>query len=438
MATITLRSVKGSPLTNTEVDNNFSNINTEVGTKLNTSAYTAADVLSKLLTVDTDTAGINATTLKSMLPDSANTVSTIVMRDASGNFSAGTITASLTGNVTGNVSGNAGTVTNGVYTTGSYANPSWITSLASSKLTGQVAVANGGTGASDAATAKINLSVITSATGSIIIPTGTTAQRDASPAAGYFRWNTTLTTFEGYTGSAWATVGASIQIEELLDVLPLNDWGSVASAFTVSDDWSTITTSPTVFNDWGQFDYRAISTAGTLRIDPTYYTLVVYDGVNRGGRQHLAASKNNLDFGNMDANSQGIMYRVATVNSVADQIFEPINFDTQVLFDSKLGNISTNNAWGFPLLVPARTGYYKITATLKFDNTVTLGIATPAGIIGNTLADKLTANETITYSAIVQGQALGFLALVFKSSGPDILVNALAGYCRIQIEFIGS
>jgi hypothetical protein len=42
---------------------------------------------------------------------SANTASAIVARDASGNFSAGTITASL--------SGNASTVTNGVYTTGS-------------------------------------------------------------------------------------------------------------------------------------------------------------------------------------------------------------------------------------------------------------------------------------------------------------------------------
>ena len=29
MATITLRSVKGSPLTNTEVDNNFNNLNTD-------------------------------------------------------------------------------------------------------------------------------------------------------------------------------------------------------------------------------------------------------------------------------------------------------------------------------------------------------------------------------------------------------------------------
>ena len=41
----------------------------------------------------------------------ANTVSAIVARDASGNFSAGTITAALTGNVTGNVSGSSGSCT---------------------------------------------------------------------------------------------------------------------------------------------------------------------------------------------------------------------------------------------------------------------------------------------------------------------------------------
>jgi hypothetical protein len=42
---------------------------------------------------------------------SANTVSKVVARDASGNFAAGTITANLIGNVTGTVSGNAGTAT---------------------------------------------------------------------------------------------------------------------------------------------------------------------------------------------------------------------------------------------------------------------------------------------------------------------------------------
>ena len=42
---------------------------------------------------------------------SANTANAIVTRDASGNFSAGTISANLTGNVTGSVTGNASTAT---------------------------------------------------------------------------------------------------------------------------------------------------------------------------------------------------------------------------------------------------------------------------------------------------------------------------------------
>lgn len=106
---ITYRLTKGLPLTNAEIDDNFQFIEDELDTKLDSASYTAADVLSKLLTVDTDSAGINATTLRSLAPATANTVSTIVQRDSSGNFSAGTITASLTGNVTGDVKATDGT-----------------------------------------------------------------------------------------------------------------------------------------------------------------------------------------------------------------------------------------------------------------------------------------------------------------------------------------
>jgi hypothetical protein len=58
-----------------------------------------------------------------------NTAQTLTNKTITGTFS-----GNITGNVTGNVSGNAGTVTNGVVTTGSYADPAWITSLAASKV----------------------------------------------------------------------------------------------------------------------------------------------------------------------------------------------------------------------------------------------------------------------------------------------------------------
>jgi len=41
------------------------------------------------------------------------------------------------------------------------------------------------------------------------VPTGTTAQRASSPAAGDFRYNTTTGRFEGYLGSAWGSFGSS-------------------------------------------------------------------------------------------------------------------------------------------------------------------------------------------------------------------------------------
>ena len=44
-------------------------------------------------------------------------------------------------------------------------------------------------------------------TGSLKVPTGTTAQRTASPATGMFRYNSTTEGFEGYSDGAWGSIG---------------------------------------------------------------------------------------------------------------------------------------------------------------------------------------------------------------------------------------
>jgi hypothetical protein len=77
----------------------------------------------------------------------------------------------------------------------------------SANLTGQVAVANGGTGSSTAAAAKVALQVVTGSTGSAIIPAGTQAQRNGTPTAGNFRFNIDVAKFEGYNGTSWGSVG---------------------------------------------------------------------------------------------------------------------------------------------------------------------------------------------------------------------------------------
>ena len=47
----------------------------------------------------------------------------------------------------------------------------------------------------------------TSGTGSAKLPSGTTAERDATPQAGWTRFNTTLGKTETYTGTRWITGG---------------------------------------------------------------------------------------------------------------------------------------------------------------------------------------------------------------------------------------
>ena len=90
----------------------------------------------------------------------------------------------------------------------------WIGNAASSPVqivgpgSDDLAVADGGTGASTAANARTNLLAVgfTATTGSAILPSGTTGQRDASPVAGFIRFNSTTGTFEGYT-TAWGSIG---------------------------------------------------------------------------------------------------------------------------------------------------------------------------------------------------------------------------------------
>ena len=93
MATITYRLVKGEALTNAEIDANFENLNDELATKLTATDYNAADVLTKLKTVDGSSSGLDADLLDGLNTSSTNAPSTVVVRDAGGNFSANTITA---------------------------------------------------------------------------------------------------------------------------------------------------------------------------------------------------------------------------------------------------------------------------------------------------------------------------------------------------------
>ena len=87
--------------------------------------------------------GLTETSPGTLAINTAVTVDVNSVQSLTNKTISGTFTGNITGDVTGNVSGNAGTVTNGVYTTGSYSNPSWITALGWSKITSTPSTVSG-------------------------------------------------------------------------------------------------------------------------------------------------------------------------------------------------------------------------------------------------------------------------------------------------------
>jgi len=84
----------------------------------------------------------------------------------------------------------------------------------------------------------------TSATGSGVLPAGTTAQRDGSPSAGYLRWNTTDTSAEVYDGSAWAAVGGGNSTTEGL----YEHANTIAANYSITAGNNALTAGPITIN----------------------------------------------------------------------------------------------------------------------------------------------------------------------------------------------
>jgi hypothetical protein len=109
-----------------------------------------------------------------------------------------------------------------------------------------VQISEGGTGASTATNALIALGQRTSATGSITVTTGTTAQR-STPATGHFRFNTTDVRFEGYNGITWNPISAGATGSGGDAVFAENDQ-VVTADYSITSGKNAITAGPVTIN----------------------------------------------------------------------------------------------------------------------------------------------------------------------------------------------
>jgi hypothetical protein len=83
----------------------------------------------------------------------------------------------------------------------------------------------------------------------LTIPSGTTAQRDGSPAVGMFRHNSTLNQFEGYNNGAWGAIGGGAGATGGgTDEVFFESDQAVTTSYTLSSGKHAHTVSPTINN----------------------------------------------------------------------------------------------------------------------------------------------------------------------------------------------
>ena len=118
---------------------------------------------------------------------------------------------------------------------------------ASAAATSATNASNSATAAAASAALAANRVAKTSDTGSAVIPTGTQAQRDGTPAAGFFRFNSDVTKFEGYNGTSWGSVGGGAVGGGPDSVFVENDQ-AVTTNYTITTNKNAMSTGPITIN----------------------------------------------------------------------------------------------------------------------------------------------------------------------------------------------
>ena len=104
-------------------------------------------------------------------------------------------------------------------------------------------------------------------TSSITLPSGTTAQRDGSPAVGMIRHNSQTNTFEGYNNGAWGSLSGASGISNVVDDTSPQLGGNLdvqANEINTSTTNGNIKVNP---NGTGLFEIKGATNDGTLQLN---------------------------------------------------------------------------------------------------------------------------------------------------------------------------
>lgn len=82
----------------------------------------------------------------------------------------------------------------------------------------------------------------------LLIPSGTSAQRPASPTVGYMRYNTDIGAFEGWNGTVWGSLGGGAKGGASDLVFYENDV-TITTNYTITTNKNAMTAGPVTIND---------------------------------------------------------------------------------------------------------------------------------------------------------------------------------------------
>jgi hypothetical protein len=163
-SSIILRSEKGYPLTNDELDNNFKFLSLSLTQKLNVVDFTPEAIVERINELSAEEANLDAFALQGLFPAYGTDTNTIAVRDEAGTIAATNFFGALEGNADTATLADRATIANNV--------------------DGVVQVIHGGTGSNTEAGARTNLAVVGRAgdtmTGKLIIESG--IQETVNPA----------------------------------------------------------------------------------------------------------------------------------------------------------------------------------------------------------------------------------------------------------------
>lgn len=278
------------------------------------------------------------------------------------------------------------------------------------------------------------------ATGAANVPAGTNGQRPGTPAAGMFRFNSDTSSFEGYDGSAWGSIGGGVEYtrktanytvaagEGIIADTSGGTWTLTLPASPASGDYVLVADG----NDWGSTNLTVGRNSSTIEgvsedlvldISGAHITLVydgttwhVYTQIGAETGDSLVASDIGVTVQAYDADTAklDVSQTWSANQNFADYVVQRPVLQDYAIQGSAIGNVGATRTFDL-------TTANFFSATLDQNSTFTFSNPPASGDFGGFVLELTDGGaHTITFPASVDWP--GGTAPTLTASGVDQLV----------------